>query len=221
MTEVDDRFELVQMATMEGDYNMREDVALKESKLGCYWFSGLSGAGKTTLANWVKSQLEIAGVRCVVLDGDEIRKTLNSDLKFDRESRRENSRRIAAVAKMFLDSGSVVLVSTIAPFAEDRAHARACFGAGEFFEVYVTTPFEACKKRDPKGLYAGLSTGALPNFTGHDAPYEPPEHPEFRIGTEGSSVAESGAQLVRHIVSRFSRGVVRHAARLEECLDVG
>jgi bifunctional enzyme CysN/CysC len=209
------------MATMGNDYNMREDVGLKESQLGCYWFSGLSGAGKTTLANWMKSQLEIAGIRCVVLDGDEIRRTLNSDLKFDRESRRENSRRIAAVAKMFFDSGSVVLVSTIAPYAEDRAHARACFGAGEFFEVYVTTPFEACKKRDPKGLYAGLSAAVSPNFTGHDAPYEPPEHPEFRISTEGRSVAESGAQMVRHIVSRFSGGAVGHATWLEECRDVG
>lgn len=170
---------------------------------GCYWFTGLSGAGKTTLANWMKAQLEPAGIRCVILDGDELRKTLNSDLGFDRASRRENARRIAEVAKLLLDAGTVVLVSTISPYLEDRADARRRFANGDFFEVYVATPFAVCRERDPKGLYASLARTPRPNFTGHNDPYEPPAQPEFRIATEGRSVAESGAGLLKHAITRW------------------
>lgn len=196
---------------------MHQSSTMTQPQLGCYWFTGLSGAGKTTLATWIKGRLDLAAIRCVILDGDELRKTLNSDLGFDRVSRRENARRIAAVARMFLDSGAVVLVSTIAPFQEDRDDARGRFTHGEFFEVYVTTPFNVCKERDPKGLYAGLARIAQPNFTGHDAPYEAPPNPDFQIVTECRSVAESGAELVEHVMARYN-GVLQHrTARLEAC----
>lgn len=191
---------------------MRQGFTLKEASVACYWFTGLSGAGKTSVATWVKERLDVAAIRCVILDGDSLRKTLNSDLGFDRASRRENARRIAEVAKIFLDSGSVVLVSTIAPYTQDREDARNRFGRDEFFEVYVTTPFGVCKERDQKGLYAGLSRVAQPNFTGHDAPYEPPVSPDFRIETEGCAVSASGAELLEHIVSRFCGGPGQRSA---------
>lgn len=180
------------------------------SSMGCYWFTGLSGAGKTTLANSIKQKLDKHQIRCVVLDGDVFRATLNSDLGFDRESRRENVRRIAEVAKMFLDSGVVVLVASIAPYRQDRQAARDRFCQDQFFEVFVNTPFEVCRYRDPKGLYAGMKDRVKPNFTGFDAPYEIPISPEFTINTISHSVEDCGRAIIDHVIARGRSAETTH-----------
>jgi adenylylsulfate kinase len=168
----------------------------------CYWLTGLSGAGKTTLARHVQQELKANGVRAVVLDGDVLREGLNSNLGFSREDRRENVRRIAEVAKLMVDSGLVVLVSVISPYAEDRAKARSRFDADTFYEVYVSTDFETCARRDIKGLYARARTGEVRQFTGLNDPYEPPLAPDFQIPTADKTVAEAAEPIIRHVMTR-------------------
>lgn len=174
---------------------------LDEPRASCYWLTGLSGAGKTTLAQHIRQELAARGAGCVVLDGDRFRQGLNRDLGFSREDRRESVRRIAEVAAMLVEAGLVVLVSAIAPYREDRQPARALFEAGEFFEVYVDTDLDTCARRDPKALYARVKAGEIQHFTGWDDPYEAPLSPDFIAHTAGRSVAESAAPLVQHVVS--------------------
>lgn len=164
----------------------------------CYWFTGLSGAGKTTLAHHVHGELVARGVQAIVLDGDRFRKGLNRDLGFSREDRGENVRRIAEVAAMLVESGFVVLVSAIAPYRDDRQRARELFQAGEFFEVYVNTDLDTCAARDPKSLYARVKAGEITHFTGWDDPYEPPQSPDFIAQTAGRAVADTAAPIVQH-----------------------
>jgi bifunctional enzyme CysN/CysC len=159
------------------------------------WFTGLSGAGKSTIANVVERKLHALGCHTYLLDGDNVRHGLNRDLGFTDADRVENIRRVAEVATLMADAGLIVLVSFISPFRSERRTARSLVGAGEFCEVFVDTPLAAAEKRDRKGLYAKARRGELTNFTGIDSPYEAPEHPELRVDT--SSVdAEQGADLV-------------------------
>jgi len=148
------------------------------------WFTGLSGSGKSTVANIVEAKLHEMGRRTYMLDGDNVRHGLNRDLGFTDVDRVENIRRIAEVAKLFVDAGMIVLVSAISPFRSDRDMARALMGDGEFFEVHIDASLETCEARDPKGLYSRARAGEIANFTGIDSPYEAPLNPEIRIDTD-------------------------------------
>ena len=151
------------------------------------WFTGLSGAGKSTIANLVEKQLLVQGRHTMTLDGDNVRHGLNRDLGFSEADRVENIRRIAEVAKLFVEAGLIVLVSFISPYRNERMLARDCVEEGEFLEIYVDTPVDECRRRDPEGLYQKADAGQLRNFTGVDAPYEAPIDPEIRLPTlEGS-----------------------------------
>lgn len=159
------------------------------------WITGLSAAGKSTLANALECKLYEIGVRTYLLDGDNIRTGLNRDLGFSESDRRENIRRIAEVSKLFVDAGIMVIVAIISPYLNDRSMARQIFEAGEFVEIYLKCPLFECEKRDPKGLYKKAREGKILNFTGVSAPYEEPEKPELLIETNKCKV-EDGVHLI-------------------------
>jgi bifunctional enzyme CysN/CysC len=159
------------------------------------WLTGLSGAGKSTIANLVETELNRLGCHTYMLDGDNVRHGLNKDLGFTQADRVENIRRIAEVARLMTDAGLIVLVSFISPFRSERRMARELMEEGEFLEVFVDTPLEIAEQRDPKGLYAKARRGELANFTGIDSPYEPPENPEVRLEMTTLS-PEDGAKIV-------------------------
>ena len=152
------------------------------------WFTGLSGSGKSTVANAVAKALFDKNIRNYVLDGDNVRFGLNKNLGFSAEDRTENIRSIGEVSKLFVDSGQVVLTAFISPFQEDRAQVREILEGNEFLEVYVECPLEECEKRDPKGLYKKARSGEIRDFTGIDSPYESPANPELTINTSTQSV---------------------------------
>jgi len=162
----------------------------------CIWFTGLSGSGKSTIANLLDKRLHAEGKHTYLLDGDNVRHGLNRDLGFTEADRVENIRRVAEVAKLMVDAGLIVLVSFISPFKTERSMARDLFADGEFIEVFVDTPIEECEKRDVKGLYAKARQGQLRNFTGIDSPYEAPETPEVRLQTAQQSPQTCVEQLL-------------------------
>ena len=163
------------------------------------WFTGLSGAGESTIANLVEKKLHGLGRHTYLLDGDNVRHGLNKDLGFTEADRVENIRRVAEVARLMVDAGLIVLVSFISPFRAERRMARELVAAGEFYEVFVDTPISVAEQRDRKGQYKKARRGDLKNFTGIDSPYERPEHPEIRIDTT-AMVPEAAAD---HIVSHL------------------
>lgn len=152
------------------------------------WFTGLSGAGKSTISDALECRLHEMGFLSYLLDGDNVRHGLNRDLGFSDSDREENVRRIAEVAKLFVDSGVIVLTAFISPFRSDRAAARAIVQPGEFVEIFVDTPLEVCEQRDPKGLYRRARAGEIRQFTGIDSPYQYPENPEIRLDTSEMTV---------------------------------
>ncbi len=156
---------------------------IKHQHARCLWFTGLSGSGKSTITNLLEKRLHAEGKHTYILDGDNIRHGLNRDLGFTEADRVENIRRVAEVAKLFVDAGLIVLVSFISPFRAERQLARSLFDGGEFLEIFVDTPLEECERRDVKGLYAKARSGELKNFTGIDSSYEPPEAPEIHLQT--------------------------------------
>ncbi|MCR9135634.1 MAG: sulfate adenylyltransferase subunit CysN [Alphaproteobacteria bacterium] len=161
----------------------------------CLWFTGLSGSGKSTIANALERKLHAKGYRTYILDGDNVRLGLNRDLGFTDADRVENIRRVAEVAKLMVDAGLIVMTAFISPFRAERQAARDLFEEGEFVEIFVDTPLEVAEARDPKGLYRKARRGELPNFTGIDSPYEAPEMPEVWLGTELDST-EKAANFV-------------------------
>ena len=171
----------VHWQALEVDRHAR--AGLKGHKPCVLWFTGLSGAGKSTIANVVEKELHARGCHTYLLDGDNVRHGLNKDLGFTEADRVENVRRVGEVARLMSDAGLVVLVALISPFRAERRMARALVGEGEFFEVFVDTPLAVAEARDPKGLYKKARRGELKNFTGVDSAYEEPEHPELRIDT--------------------------------------
>ena len=163
------------------------------------WFTGLSGSGKSTIGHRVERMLIERGAFAYVLDGDNVRHGLNSDLGFAAEDRVENIRRIGEVARLFADAGALVLSAFISPYRKDRDRVRGLMGPGEFIEVFVDTPLKICEARDPKGLYKKARAGEISNFTGLDAPYEAPENPEVHLQTANLSVDEAAAQVIRFL----------------------
>ncbi len=180
-------------------------AALDHQKPMVLWFTGLSGSGKSTIANLVEQALHAEGRHTYTLDGDNLRHGLNRDLGFTDQDRVENIRRVGEVAKLFVDAGLIVLCSFISPFRAERRMVRELVGPGEFLEVFVDTPIEECVRRDPKGLYAKAMRGQIQNFTGVSSPYEPPEAPELRIETAGRSPADA-AEIVLAQVRRRLEG---------------
>jgi bifunctional enzyme CysN/CysC len=184
--------------------HLEVDKAARARSMGqtprCVWFTGLSGSGKSTVANLVEKRLMAMGLHTYTLDGDNVRHGLNKDLGFSDEDRVENIRRVAEVAKLMVDAGLIVLVSFISPFRAERRLARELFDAGEFVEVFVDTPLEVAESRDVKGLYAKARAGKIPNFTGIDSPYEVPESPELRLDTMASSSEALAEQVVARLL---------------------
>ncbi|MCH7598511.1 MAG: adenylyl-sulfate kinase [Myxococcales bacterium] len=160
------------------------------------WFTGLSGSGKSTIAVAAEAALRKQGRLTYILDGDNVRQGLNSNLGFSPEDRTENIRRIGEVSKLFTDAGVIVLTAFISPYREDRDQVREIMAEGDFLEVHVSADVETCEKRDVKGLYKKARSGEIPNFTGISAPYEAPEKPELVMKTGAQSVDESVAQLL-------------------------
>jgi bifunctional enzyme CysN/CysC len=179
-----------------------ERSALKHQKPAILWFTGLSGAGKSTIANIVEQRLHAAGHHTMMLDGDNVRHGLCRDLGFTEADRVENIRRAGEVARLMTDSGLIVLCSFISPYQSERDMVRNLVSAGEFFEVFVDTPIDECIRRDPKGLYAKAQSGKIKNFTGLDAPYEPPTAPEIHLSTVGHDAAELADQVMRALAGR-------------------
>jgi len=183
------------------DVDKRARAQSKSQRPRCVWFTGLSGAGKSTIANLVEKKLHALGMHTYLLDGDNVRHGLNKDLGFTDEDRVENIRRVAEVAHLMVDAGLIVLVSFISPFRAERRMARALFGEDEFIEVHVDTPLDVAEQRDVKGLYAKARAGQIPNFTGIDSPYEVPDNAELVLDT----VAEPVERLADQVVERLLR----------------
>lgn len=174
-------------------------AANKQHEAVCVWLTGLSGAGKSTIADCLELKLASAGAHTYVLDGDNLRHGLNKDLGFSGADRSENIRRVAEVAKLMVDAGLIVIVSLISPFAKDRESARALFAEGKFVEVFVDASLAECEKRDAKGLYKKARDGEIVNFTGIDSPYETPDKPEITVKSEMLSVEGSAILILEHI----------------------
>jgi bifunctional enzyme CysN/CysC len=181
------------------EINKQAHALLMGHKPCVLWFTGLSGAGKSTIANLVEKRLHALGRHTYLLDGDNVRHGLNKDLGFTEADRVENIRRVAEVARLMADAALIVLVSFISPFRAERRMARGLLQPGEFCEVFVDTPIAVAEERDPKGLYKKARRGELQNFTGIDSPYEPPEQPEVKVDTTVCSAEDAAEIIVAHL----------------------
>ena len=173
---------------------------LKKQKACLLWYTGLSGSGKSTIANAVDALLFQRECHSYLLDGDNVRHGLNGDLGFSNEDRIENIRRISEVAQLFVDAGLIVSTAFISPFAADREIAAKKLGAGEFIEVFIDTPIAICEQRDPKGLYKKARAGEIKDFTGIDSTYEAPENPAIHIDTSDKSIEQCAQQVVDYLI---------------------
>jgi len=182
--------------------SVAERAALKVQLPSIIWFTGLSGAGKSTIANLLEQKLAASGNHTMLLDGDNVRHGLNRDLGFTDTDRVENIRRLGEVAKLMADAGLIAICAFISPFRADRQMAREIAGAHAFIEVFIDTPLEECMRRDPKGLYAKAKSGAIPNFTGLDSPYEAPESPELHLSTVGENPDAPADRVIEALRAR-------------------
>lgn len=178
-------------------------IELNKHKPAIIWFTGLSGSGKSTLASALEYRLHQSGLKTYILDGDNIRSGLNKGLTFNDADRQENIRRIAEVAKLFVDAGIIVLTAFISPFKKDREIARNLVDSQEFIEVFVDCPLEICEQRDVKGLYQKARKGEITKFTGIDSPFEAPENPEIAIPTHQLSLEESVDELYKLVSKKL------------------
>jgi adenylylsulfate kinase len=168
------------------------------------WLTGLSGAGKSTIANALEVKLHQKKIRTYLLDGDNIRHGINKDLGFSLQDRKENIRRIGEIGKLFIDAGIVVLVAAISPFRKDRNFVRNLLGNDEFIEIYIKCPIEVCEQRDPKGLYKKAKSGQIKDFTGINQPYEEPMNPEITIDTSIITVEKAVEMIETFLQSRLT-----------------
>ncbi|MFZ2968184.1 MAG: adenylyl-sulfate kinase [Sulfuricurvum sp.] len=181
----------------------KEERANQKSQSPCIvWLTGLSGSGKSTIANALEERLFAMGKHTYLLDGDNIRHGLNHDLGFSDCDRVENIRRIGEVAKLFVDAGMIVISAFISPFQSDRDRVRALVAEGEFREVFIDTPLEVCEQRDPKGLYRKARTGEISHFTGISSPYEAPNNPDIHILTQQQNIEESINQIINFLETK-------------------
>jgi len=187
------------VVTQDFEIDKQARARLNQQRPLCIWLTGLSGSGKSTIANALEKQLYAQGKRTYILDGDNVRQHLNRDLGFTEADRIENIRRVAEVARLMVDAGLIVIATFISPYLRDRQTARNLFATDEFVEVFIDAPLEVCITRDPKGLYAKAQKGEIKNFTGIDAPYEAPEHAEVVLKTNDQSVDELVRQLLGHL----------------------
>lgn len=185
----------------EHNVSPEERQKLNGHKGAVLWFTGLSGCGKSTVANAVDRMLHDRGIHTYVLDGDNVRMGLNKNLGFSPEDRTENIRRIGEVAKLFSNSGTVVLTAFISPYKADRDQVREILGEGEFLEVYVNASLATCEERDPKGLYKKARAGEIKGFTGIDAPYEAPENGEIELDSDSKGIEELAKEVIAHLES--------------------
>ncbi len=180
----------------------------REQRLGqqsrALWLTGLSGSGKSTIAQALERKLHNEGFFAQVLDGDNIRSGINNNLSFSPEDRRENIRRIAEISKLYINTGIITINSFISPTIAIRQEAKEIIGASDFIEVYINTPLEVCEARDVKGLYKKARSGAIKGFTGIDAPYEAPVHPEVEVKTAGQTIEESVNTIYQHIIKKIT-----------------
>jgi len=175
---------------------------LNDHKSVVIWFTGLSGSGKSTLAHAVEEELYKQGCRTFVLDGDNVRHGLSSNLSFSDDDRKENIRRIGEAAKLMMEAGVIALTAFISPFSEDRDNVRKLLPHGDLIEIYCKASLETCESRDVKGLYKRARAGEIKNYTGIDSPYEAPENPELIINTEGESLEESVSRVINFLKSK-------------------
>jgi len=180
----------------------QERSEIKNQKPCILWFTGLSGSGKSTIANAVESKLLALQKHTYILDGDNIRLGLNKGLGFSDEERVENIRRIGEVAKLFVDSGLIVLTAFISPFKQDRQSVRELVEKGEFIEIFVDTPLSVCESRDPKGLYKKARSGKIASFTGISSVYEEPDQAEIHIQTDKMSIDEASQKVVEYLQNK-------------------
>ena len=179
--------------------NLDSRKKLKQHQSILLWFTGLSGSGKSTIANCVEQELHKNSIHTYTLDGDNIRKGLNSDLSFSPKDRKENIRRIAETAHLMMDAGLVVLAAFVSPYRNDRDHIRNIVGDDNMVEIYINTSIEECERRDVKGLYKKARKGEIKNMTGISAPYESPLHPDIQINTEEVTVVDATKQIINFI----------------------
>lgn len=184
------------------DVNKARRAEAKGQKPAVVWLTGLSGSGKSTIANLLEKKLADAGKHTYLLDGDNVRHGLCGDLGFSNSDRVENIRRISEVAKLFVDSGSIVLTAFISPFKTDRDFCRSLLDENEFIEVFVDTPLEECEKRDPKGLYQKARQGDIKDFTGIDSSYEAPQNAEITLSYNNQSAEQSALELYNQLLEK-------------------
>ena len=195
---------------------MKENIILHNYQVTCHdrrllnnhnsfliWVTGLSGSGKSTIANELECSLHEKGIKTYILDGDNIRGGINHNLTFSPEDRSENNRRIAEISKLFIDAGTVVIGAFISPYKKDRAEIRSIVSPTNFVEVYVNTSIEECERRDVKGLYKKARNGDIKNFTGISAPYEAPENPDVVIDTEKETLEAGILKIMNHIQKKL------------------
>ena len=188
------------------DIDKAARAGMKGQKPLCIWFTGLSGSGKSTIANLLEKRLHAEGRHTFILDGDNVRHGLNRDLGFTEADRVENVRRVAEVAKLMVDAGLIVITSFISPFEAERRMARELFAEGEFIEVFVDTPIEECERRDPKGLYAKVRRGEMKNFTGIDSTFETPSDPDVHLRADRQTAEECASRILDALASQAGRG---------------
>ncbi len=181
-----------------------ERSKLKNHACFLLWFTGLSGSGKSTIANAVEKALFNKKIHTYTLDGDNVRKGLNNNLSFTPEDRTENIRRIAEVANLMIDAGLVVLAAFVSPYQKDRENIKQIVGTDNYVEIFINTPIEECEKRDVKGLYAKARSGEIKNFTGINAPYEAPVNPDIEIDTTQVSVEEAVSIILNKIKNKLN-----------------
>jgi adenylylsulfate kinase len=190
---------------IEHKYEVRQSDRNQANKHKSFliWFTGLSGSGKSTIANALEHKLHQEGIKTYVLDGDNIRLGINKDLSFSAEDRSENMRRIAEIAKLFIDAGIVVMGAFVSPYKKDRKSIEYVVGNNNFVEVFVNTSLEACELRDVKGLYAKARKGEIKDFTGINAPYEAPEKPDIEVVTDNMTVREAVDKIYPVIIKKL------------------